>query len=278
MEEKTCTRCEKTKPRTDYYEHGGKCKECVKELQRMRNKRNKKLHEELMKNLESRDQPKTCNECGKTKTYGDFRINRGECLECERDFGRKYNKEHPEIRKKWRDENVEHFAELQANNYQKNKPKIREKYNERYATDPIFKIHQLLKRRLLMCIRKIKSTSDYTGTSFEAVAKWLEYNFTDVMTWENHGIIWDVDHVIPISKWDLSKPEQVEMCFNWKNLSPLSCPKNRFEKRDKIDKKQLIKHKKQLEIYFKENNLNDNELQEYIEKYNEKLISLGETP
>lgn len=262
---KKCTKCGETKLLTEFY-RGGKCKECVKAGQRERNRKNKELDVKIKKDPKLSNKPKTCVQCKKEKTVGDFDINRRKCYDCEKAYGRKYNKEHSEVRTKWQDDNKEHFAKLQADWYQKNKPKVRTKYNSRYHGDVCFKIHKLTQSRLLQCIKKIKSTESYVGTKFENVAKWLEYNFTDEMTWENHGTVWDVDHVVPVCKWDLDNDEHVELCFNWKNLSPLECPKNRFEKREKIDPNQLKAHLKNLEKYCDENELDD-ELQPFMAKY-----------
>ena len=87
-------------------------------------------------------------------------------------------------------------------------------------------------------------------------------------------MIWDIDHVIPINLWDLSDPAQVDMCFDWKNLDE---PTNR-NKKDRIISEQVARHKQKLEQYFRENELEMGELTEYMDRYNQKLISLGETP
>lgn len=262
---KKCTKCGETKLLSEFY-IGGKCKECLKAAQRERNKKNKELETKIKSDPKQKSTPKICSHCKKEKTICDFRVNRKECLDCERAFGRKYNKEHHEVRQKWQDDNTEHFAELKAKRYQTCKPQIREQYNKRYREDTCFRVHSLLRRQVLNCIKKIKTTEDYVGTKYENVAKWLEYNFTEEMTWENHGTIWDVDHVVPISKWDLTKDEHIDMCFNWKNLSPLESPKNRNEKREKIDPLQLKAHLESLEKYCHENEL-DNELQLFMAKY-----------
>jgi hypothetical protein len=269
---KKCTKCGETKLLTDFYV-GGKCKECLKAMQRDRNKKNKELDAKIKSDPKQSSKPKTCSQCGKEKTIGDFDINRRKCHDCEKAYGRKYNKEHSEVRTKWQEENKEHFAELQASWYQKNKPKVNAKYNKRCREDQCFNIRRMLRKRLLNCIKKIKSTEDYTGTKFENVAKWLEYNFTDEMTWENHGTVWDIDHVVPISKWDLNNCEHVDMCFNWKNLSPLECPKNRHVKRDKIDSTQLEAHLECLEKYCSENKFTD-ELQLFVVKYTAHIKTL----
>lgn len=50
------------------------------------------------------------------------------------------------------------------------------------------------------------------------------------MTIENHGKVWDVDHVIPVSAWDLTDPEQSKAAFHWTNLQPMFKAENRWQK------------------------------------------------
>lgn len=258
VEQKTCNVCKETKPVTEYY-RGSKCKECAKVAQRNRNKKAKELQNKIKTDPELKNKPKPCNQCHKIKTVGDFRINRGECLECEKAFGRKYNQEHKDIRQKWQDDNREHFEELKA------------KCKTKYMTDPCYRMHNLIRRCLTDHIVKIKTVNEYTGCQMERVVDWLEYNFTDEMTWENHGTVWDVDHVIPIKKWDLKSSGQIDICFNWKNLSPLTSSKNRNGKRNNIVPDQIEKHLRNLQKYFIENNLDETELLTYLNDYGKNL-------
>jgi hypothetical protein len=50
---------------------------------------------------------------------------------------------------------------------------------------------------------------------------------------ENHGKEWHIDHVIPISKFDLNNQEEQILAFNWRNTMPLSCKEN-LSKNNKI--------------------------------------------
>lgn len=278
---KKCNFCGLSEPEVTFY--GGnktKCKECIKTEQKVRNAQYRQQDLALQANPTKRDELFHCRgTCGQDRPASMFRTGHGRvCLECERAYGREYNQTHPEVRRKWQEENAEHFTQLKANWYQKNKSHIQAKYNSRYHDDKEFKIKEDMKRQLQREISKISTTDDYIGSNFESIAMWLEYNFSGEMTWQTHGTVWDVDHVIPVSRWDLTNPEEFEMCFDWKNLSPLECEFNRVTKRANLDLEQIGHHKEMLQQYYAENELEMDELTEYIDRYNHKLISLGETP
>jgi hypothetical protein len=63
--------------------------------------------------------------------------------------------------------------------------------------------------------------------------KWLEFRFDENMNWENFGIYWQIDHIIPINKFDFSKENNIKICFHWTNLQPLTSLENR-QKSDKL--------------------------------------------
>ena len=53
------------------------------------------------------------------------------------------------------------------------------------------------------------------------------------MSLDNHGgkrcpinITWELDHIMPVSSFDLTDPEEVKKCFHWSNLQPLSWQDN----------------------------------------------------
>ncbi len=54
------------------------------------------------------------------------------------------------------------------------------------------------------------------------------------MSWENYGKgdngrgmqEWHIDHIKPCASFDLSKPEQQKLCFNYTNLQPLWAEEN----------------------------------------------------
>jgi len=73
---------------------------------------------------------------------------------------------------------------------------------------------------------KIKNTPTLMGCTIEKLIKWLEFQFEPDMNWENHGKLWHIDHIIPISLFNCINQIDQDICFNWKNLQPLYVPVN----------------------------------------------------
>lgn len=120
---------------------------------------------------------------------------------------------------------------LQTKKYRlKNKDKINKYYVDRRKTDINFKLIGNLRARLNIALKKnIKSLStiQLIGCSIEQLKEHLESQFTDEMSWDNHGRGWDnkkewhIDHIKPCASFTLTKPSEQEKCFNYTNLQPL---------------------------------------------------------
>lgn len=112
----------------------------------------------------------------------------------------------------------------------------RRKYlNERYRNDPIFRMKVILRSRLRLAIKKHGLNANVNhpsavrdlGCSIPEFRSYLESKFLPGMTWDNWTRIdlaersWNIDHIKPLSCFDLSDPEQVKQAVHYTNLQPM---------------------------------------------------------
>ena len=70
--------------------------------------------------------------------------------------------------------------------------------------------------------RKSAHTIEFLGADIEEVAFHLENQFEEGMSWDNYNHEgWHVDHIRPLTSFDLIDYDQQFVCFNWRNLQPM---------------------------------------------------------
>ena len=72
-------------------------------------------------------------------------------------------------------------------------------------------------RKALNGKMKSFSTGDILGIDVGTYRKWIHWQFTPEMNWSNI----EIDHVKPICLFDVSKDEELQEAFSWKNTQPL---------------------------------------------------------
>ena len=128
-------------------------------------------------------------------------------------------------------------------------------YKARLATNSEFKLRQNLQKRLhsavkyQKCIKQDK-TLKYLGCTISDFKKYIELQFTEGMSWKKYGFYNDsngkkqigfhLDHIIPCIAFDLTKEENVYLCFYWKNYQPMWGIENiikngTYNEKDKLD-------------------------------------------
>ena len=114
-----------------------------------------------------------------------------------------------------------------------NRRKIQDTMNiyekKRKLIDPCFKLSKTLRSRIgsaLKAIKTIKScnTMELTGCDLQFLKTHLEKQFTEGMSWNNHGE-WHIDHIIPLASAKTRK-ELIKL-FHYSNLQPLWEEENR---------------------------------------------------
>ncbi len=108
--------------------------------------------------------------------------------------------------------------------------------------DVIYRIVDNLSKRLNIELHKnnVKKKSTHLeliGCSYDKLKEYLSTKFTDGMTFDNYTF-WEIDHITPISSFDLTNESEVKVCFNYKNLQPLWLKDNR-SKSNKISPHEL---------------------------------------
>jgi len=95
----------------------------------------------------------------------------------------------------------------------------------RYKTDISYRLTRVLRARLNMAIKNCNKSGSAIrdlGCSIEDLKKYLESKFQPGMSWNNWtNDGWHIDHIIPLSSFDLTNKENIKIACNYKNLQPL---------------------------------------------------------
>lgn len=106
-----------------------------------------------------------------------------------------------------------------------NRDKLNAQQRARLKNDINCSIAHSLRTRLNMALKgktKAGSVISELGCSIEELKQYLEKQFTEGMDWTNHtNYGWHIDHIIPLSKLDLTDIEQFKKACHYTNLRPM---------------------------------------------------------
>ena len=264
---KTCSKCNEKKDFDKFIKKRNICKQCA-------NTRRKQLYDE---SVNPTDNERVCKTCNKTKPVASFIKNRVLCKECNNEKRRtKYdNDENHRVKLIQQATLFKHNKILKKNEIKEAtigkdnkkcskcsiiKAKDRFRHNRLKCKDcerdePIDKFHRNIRSRIYIALRKKKqkNTIEYLGCNFAEYLQWMLYNDKNY-TLENSGKIWHIDHVIPLSHFNLENKEQQLLAFNWRNTMPLLAKEN-LSKNNKIIKTQIEQHYHHLLEYHTKYNI-----------------------
>ena len=133
-------------------------------------------------------------------------------------------------------------------------------YEER--TRPEFRAMKAIRNataRIKRSVTRPYKSSELLGVTVVEARRHIEAQFAPGMTWTNHGKAWEIDHIIPLSSFDLSDEWQVIHASHYTNLRPLWKAENRAKaaRFNEIDK----------DIYLKSRSAGSLRLAEFDRKF-----------
>lgn len=127
----------------------------------------------------------------------------------------------------WQKNHREEMRENQRRYYQSNKEKVLEYkrvyHNGKALNDTHFRLARNLRSRLWVTLkRKGKNGSAVKdlGCSISELKTYIENQFTPGMSWDKKGQI-HIDHITPLSLFDLTDRNQFLVASHYTNLQPL---------------------------------------------------------
>ena len=280
--EKCCSSCGETKPLDRIVPNRNVCKDCC----------NARKKEKYKAAVADSDVTQTCNTCNESKSQTDFMKNRPICKACHNEKRKKRYKADETHRLKTIQQSLD-FKHNKAVERQKkkleeigegnkkcsvcSKIKLQDRFRHNRLRckdcerdEPLHKFKRNIRGRIWYALggKKENHTIDYLGCSSNEYLKWIlscDKNYT----LENRGKVWHIDHVIPLSRFDLEDKEEQLIAFNWRNTMPLAAREN-LSKNNKIVKAQIEQHIQHLSGYHEENKL---ELpQKFIDLFAKHLV------
>lgn len=220
--EKVCIKCRVSKDISLFVKTKNSCKDCEKEYKKNYRKLNSEYLRDKDKEYYNENKERICN-----KQKENYSKNKDKKLEYQREYYINNKELISEYKRKHAKENKDSIREYKSN-YQ----------NKRRKEDPIFMLKHSISRTIRNSLKvkgfsKSKKSIEILGCEIDFFKSYLEERFTEEMTWQNYGLVWDIDHIIPLST--AITEEDVIKLNHYTNLQPLNSYINRNIKKDKLN-------------------------------------------
>jgi hypothetical protein len=139
----------------------------------------------------------------------------------------------------WKDNNIDKVRGYTNKFYQTNilTERVRRSayFKKRREEDPNFKLSKNISSAIYKCLKQTKNNLTwlkFVDYDLATLKDWLENKFKEGMSWENYGSYWHLDHVRPLSWFNLETEFKEAWALN--NLQPLEAflnlsKNNRYE-------------------------------------------------
>ena len=123
-----------------------------------------------------------------------------------------------------------------AKSIRKKNPERRRAQEKKYYENVCYRLVKIQRSRIYQALKgkfKSKKTMTLLGCTAKEFKAHLESLFKEGMTWDNYGE-WHVDHIKPLSLFQLELDSEQQAAFNYLNTQPLWAKEN-LQKRNKYN-------------------------------------------
>ncbi len=191
---------------------------------------------------------KICNKCKVEKKVCEFYKKskkenevRPICKSCMNKDSILYNQKNKEkldkIKQKYVENNKEKVKQSKKEWFNKNPNYQKEWSYKNYTSNDLYRLKEIVRARLRVFfnhknIFKKSKTFEIIGCTPEFLKNYIEKQFTEGMSWDNHSRYgWHIDHIIPLSS--AKTEEEIYKLCHYTNLQPLWAEDN-LRKSNKI--------------------------------------------
>lgn len=150
-----------------------------------------------------------------------------QCSSCQKPKSKEWKQNNPEhVTQYGRDYNKSHKKQISEKNQkyqQTNKLQINKRVRLAKRNNIQFKLAANLRTRLWFALKKNQKYGSAVaglGCSLIRLKEYLESKFQNGMTWNNYGE-WHIDHIKPLSKFNLTNKKEFFEACHYTNLQPL---------------------------------------------------------
>lgn len=143
-----------------------------------------------------------------------------------------FRKTQLEVNKRWHQANADRKRSRNQQWRAENPDKVRGYLADAYARDPL---RYNVSAHIAFCLKRSGSSKagrrfeSLLGYAVETLKQHIERQFSRGMSWGNHGTVWELDHIIPLTLFKFSSADDPEFRAAWAltNLRPLAKIENR---------------------------------------------------
>jgi len=146
---------------------------------------------------------------------------------------KKYREENKEKiayhNREYRQKNIDKISLKKKMYYLNNKNKVyinnKKQFKQKYGVDINYTLRHILRGRLETALKnrsKVGSAVKDLGCTIGQLMDHLQKQFQPGMSWSNHGLFgWHIDHIKPLSSFNLENREELLEACHYTNLQPL---------------------------------------------------------